>query len=813
MRKHMLNTKWFWLLALMPLVLFMAGCSDCTSCTVPKPTVTVSVPLCGAVGVALNTPITATFSEAMDPASINTTSFTVTGPGTTAVAGSVAYANGVATFTPTSALTFNTTYTVNINTAARSALGVNAAGNTCSFTTALDPVAPTALLTSPACGAINVPVGTTPLIVTFSTRLMDPTTITSTSFTVTGTSAAGVTTPIPGTISPAYSAASNTVGFTPTSALPFNTRITVAITAAAKSTTGTPVIPFSCFFTTVAQPAVTAMAPACSATGVPINSAILVNFSTAMNTATITGTTFTVTGPGVTPIAGAISYPASNQVKFTPTVTLPPSTFITVNVTGGAAGVKDTGGNAMALPGFSCGFTTGLTPDTTPPFVLATSPSCGATLVALNTKVAVTFSEPMDPLTLTTSTLTLTVPPGTTPVLGAVVSAPSGSVTVVTFTPTSALTPSTVYQITATTGVKDLAGNAMVSNFTCTFTTGPAPDNTPPTVISSNPSCGATLVPLNKTVNVTFSEPMDPFSITTANFLLAGPGTTAVVGTVAYDVTNNIATFTPTSPLASNTLFTFTVTTGVKDLAGNPMAANFVCTFTTAATLGPAPVILGAANGFVILAGSTVTNSGPSIVTGDVGLSPGVASSIVGFIGQPCLGVVLGAGIINGTLYTDDCPSPNSTIAANAKLALTAAYNDAAGRSLNVITVASGDLSGLTLAPGLYRSGISSFAISSADLTLDAQGDANAVWIFQMPSSTLTVGNTRKVILTHGAKAANIFWAVGSSATLGTTSVTEGTIMAAASISLNTGAVLHGRALAMTAAVTLLSNTVTIPAP
>jgi hypothetical protein len=531
-----------------------------------------------------------------------------------------------------------------------------------------------------------------------------------------------------------------------------------------------------------------------------------------MNTATITGTTFTVTGPGVTPIAGTISYPATNQVKFTPTVTLPASTLITVTVLGGAAGVKDTGGNAMA-GNFSCGFTTGLTPDTTPPFVLATAPSCGATLVALNTKVAVTFSEAMDPLTLTTSTLTLTVPPGVTPIGGAVVSAPSGSVTVATFTPTSALTPSTVYLITATTGVKDLAGNAMVSNFTCTFTTGPAPDNTPPTVILTNPSCGATAVPLNKTVNVTFSEQMDPFSITTANFLLAGPGTTAVIGTVAYDVTNNIATFTPTNPLASNTLYTFTVTTGVRDLAGNPMAANFVCTFTTAATLGPAPVDLGAANGFVILAGSTVTNSGPSIVTGDVGLSPGVNTSIVGFIGQPCLGVVTGPGVINGTLYTDVCPPPSSVIAANAKLALTTAYNDAAGRSLNVIIVATGDLSGLTLAPGLYRSGISSFGISSADLTLDAQGDANAVWIFQMPSSTLTVGNTRKVILAGGAKASNIFWAVGSSATLGTTSVTEGTIMAAASISLNTGAVLHGRALAMTAAVTLLSNVVTKPAP
>jgi len=229
------------------------------------------------------------------------------------------------------------------------------------------------------------------------------------------------------------------------------------------------------------------------------------------------------------------------------------------------------------------------------------------------------------------------------------------------------------------------------------------------------------------------------------------------------------------------------------------MAANFVCTFTTAATLGPAPVILGTANGFVILAGSTVTNTGPSVVTGDVGLSPG--SAVTGFVQES------GPGVIIGTLHIADA------IAAQAKLDLTTAYNDAAGRSLNVITVATGELGGLTLAPGLYRSGISSFAITSVDLTLDAQGDANAIWIFQMPSSTLTVGNGRKVILAGGANPANIFWQVGSSATLGTTSVTEGTIMAAASITLQTGAVLHGRALAQIAAVSLDSNVVTKPGP
>jgi hypothetical protein len=159
---------------------------------------------------------------------------------------------------------------------------------------------------------------------------------------------------------------------------------------------------------------------------------------------------------------------------------------------------------------------------------------------------------------------------------------------------------------------------------------------------------------------------------------------------------------------------------------------------------------------------------------------------------------------VNGAIHAGD------SAAAQAQLDLTTAYNDAAGRTVGAVTVA-GNLGGLTLTPGLYRS-TSSLEISSGDLTLDAQGNANAVFIFQM-ASTLTTTAGRQVILSGGAKAANIFWQVGSSATLGTTSVFKGTIMADQSITVATGATLDGRALARIAAVTMDSNTITIPAP
>jgi hypothetical protein len=160
--------------------------------------------------------------------------------------------------------------------------------------------------------------------------------------------------------------------------------------------------------------------------------------------------------------------------------------------------------------------------------------------------------------------------------------------------------------------------------------------------------------------------------------------------------------------------------------------------------------------------------------------------------------------MVNGAMHAGDAA------AAQAQLDLTTAFNDAAGRTVGAVTVA-GNLGGQTLTPGLYKS-TSSLEISSGDLTLDAQGSPNAVFIFQM-ASTLTTTAGRQVILSGGAKAANIFWQVGSSATLGTTSVFKGNILADQSITLTTGATLDGRALARIAGVALAANTITKPAP
>lgn len=314
------------------------------------------------------------------------------------------------------------------------------------------------------------------------------------------------------------------------------------------------------------------------------------------------------------------------------------------------------------------------------------------------------------------------------------------------------------------------------------------------------------MVPTDQKVNATFSEAMNYATITTQSFLLTWSGG-RILGTVTYfyDAINKvtIATFAPHANLLINTLYTAAITSAARDLAGNRLAGNkpsgnYVWQFTTGAGVGQGTVALGAAANFAILAAATVTNtSTPTMITGDVGLWPG--TSITNF--PP--------GMVNGTIHVND------TTAQAGEAALTIAYNDAAGR-VGAFTPAVGNVGGLTFTPGLYRSGTSTEISGGGDLTLDAQGDPNAVFIFQI-ASTLTTSSGFGITLAGGAQSSHIFWQVGSSATIGTGSHFAGNILADTSITLVSGAVLDGRALAgaisLTGAVTMDDNTVVRAAP
>jgi hypothetical protein len=338
---------------------------------------------------------------------------------------------------------------------------------------------------------------------------------------------------------------------------------------------------------------------------------------------------------------------------------------------------------------------------------------------------------------------------------------------------------------------------------------------TPPTITSVTPPDGSTLVcPNTAVITATFSKPMNPATITVSTFTVTNAGA-SVAGQVTYVSATNVATFTPSATLPASTTLTVTITTGVKDTFGNPLAAAKIWTFTTSPSCpSPAPPAagLGAACTYGVLAATTSTNTGATTVRGDLGLSPG--SSVTGFQDPPANTYVGtgthtgGLGLVTGTIHLTDPPPPSPTSAAAAQAALTVAYLDLAGRTAPAPATIAGDLGGLTLAPGLYKS-TSTIGITGA-LTLNGGGNANAIWIFQIASSLTTLGSS-SVVLAGGAQSHNIFWQVGSSATLGTNSIFNGSILALSNVTLNTGATLNGRALARNGAVTLDTNMVNVP--
>jgi hypothetical protein len=605
------------------------------------------------------------------------------------------------------------------------------------------------------------------------------------------------------------------------------------------------------------QPAISAVVPAPGATGVGTTTKIAATFSEDMSPTTISTSSFTVTGPGATPIAGTVSYTASSRAAvFIPTnPSLPASTPLTATIT---TAVTDLSGNALPN-NFVWTFTTAAGPNVTPPTVALTVPAAGATNTALNSQIAVTFTEDMDPSTITATSFTLTGSGGA-PVAGTVSYAAGARSAIFTPTTPAMLTAGTAYNATITTAAKDLSGNALVSNFQWSFTTGNTTDTTPPSVVSTNPATSATSICTNKSVNATFSEAMNPSTINTATFTVAASTAagTPLAGTVVYDATSNIATFTPTSALAANTSYIATLTTGVKDLTGNALATASATTFTTGSAVCTTAPALGGAQPFGSFGGSaTVTNAGlNTVVHGDLGVNA-ASTKITGLRdsgGNSYTITPSNNGLVTGLVYTLTAPSGSVAGAAvtQASLDATTAFNSLSPAALpggidvskpaqcpSCGGVGGGpdELAGRTLPPGVYLSALGTFDIggvgrTTASLTLDAGGDANAVWVFQTAAGTgtLNVGVTGpatpavpiQVLLVNGAQSKNVFWYVPAGAVIGTGSTMTGTMLSNASITLSTVGgtpptavitTLNGRAIALTAAVTMVNTVINVPAP
>ncbi|RYX96830.1 MAG: DUF3494 domain-containing protein [Comamonadaceae bacterium] len=379
---------------------------------------------------------------------------------------------------------------------------------------------------------------------------------------------------------------------------------------------------------------------------------------------------------------------------------------------------------------------------------------------------------------------------------------------------------------------------------------------TVPVVTASTPTPGNQLVTTStlgtsnggKVINATFNLPMDPSSITAATFQLAPAGGAALVpASVTYGTATMAASLTTSAALLPATSYTAVIQSGVKSAAGVSIGCPYAWTFRTAAAaaVGVPPPALGTAARYGSFGGSAgMTNSGnQTIITGsngttaDIGTIAVAPSSITGFHDSAPSDVYtevpgVNVGNVTGKIYscTTSTTGPTAASVSAPSCALaTQARLDAQAAYLALVALPAGanpgaNLAGLTLAPGVYTAPAGSFIVQGNNLTLDAQGDANAVWVFQMATS-LTVGGPgaafpQSVILTNGAQAKNVSWQVGSAATINAAGggAMVGTVISQAGAAFSTAGnatltTLEGRALSLNASVTLVNTAITVPAP
>ncbi len=608
---------------------------------------------------------------------------------------------------------------------------------------------------------------------------------------------------------------------------------------------------------TVTISGVVSVTPLQGATDVIINTPVTATFNLAMNPATITGSPFTVTAPGGAAVAGAVAY-SGMVATFTPSAVLAYGTTYTATITRGAT---SPGGTPM-LANYVWTFTTIAAPGpvSPAPMVSSTNPSTmvpPVTNVPLNQIVSAAFSVPMNVGTIIAANFVLT-DASNNQVSGTVGYTSSGNSLV--FTPAGNLAPNATYTGTiqgGSSGVMSQAGVAMAANYMWSFVTGTQAATTQPLLMKTVPADMAINVPVNQAVSATFSEAMNPLTLNSATFLLyPGPNATGtpVQAMITYDPVGFIATLKPTVLLDANSTYTATVTTGAQDAAGNPLLVNIgpppnPWTLTTGTAMIAPPVVLGP----VILqfgglgGGAGMTNQGLHTVINNGGIATtGASTLITGFhdTSLPIVGAVwpctytetpLNMGQVNGLIDTAPpsptigCPDEGTAhtmaIATEAALEARIAYNTLT--SLPSGGVLAAELGGTTIYPGVY-SNASSVAITIGDLTLDGQGDPNATWVFQIGSS-LTVGDpvgpgTRSVILINGAKAGNVFWAVGglpgAIINYGGGGTMVGTIISQPGITVSspgqstssTVTTINGRVIALGASTTLVNTVINVPA-
>ena len=461
------------------------------------------------------------------------------------------------------------------------------------------------------------------------------------------------------------------------------------------------------------------------------------------------------------------------------------------------------------------------------PRVVLTTPAKLVPLVtgvATNMQLTAKFSRDMLASSLNASSFTVACPTGTA-VTGTVTYDASNRLAILQHA--TAFPANTTCEAKVSTAATDTAGIALAKDYVWSFTTGGATDTTPPTSIANSPPSAATAVCLGKNVSVTFSEAIDPSTITATNFFITNPANATMAGTLTYDTLSNTATFAVANPpgFSANTEYTSHVTTGVKDLAGVALASASNVSFTTGTqACGVVDTVnLGTIATYGAFGGGAgTTNSGVNtVVNGDLGTTA-ACTLFTGFhdAANVYTETTLNIGEVTGDIYCGP-PAPGTTqklaIATVAAADALTAYNALAAKTPTT-TLDSGELGGRTLPPATYRPAAATLLLSTGNLTLDAAGDANAMWVFQVPES-LTIGliaTPRSVLLINGAQAKNVYWQVGSAARIENGSTMVGTIIASAGVTISTAGqtvqtTLTGRAIGLNASVTMVNTTIVAP--
>lgn len=757
------------------------------------PAVLSTVPANLAKDVAHATPISATFGEAMAPLTINSTTFTLQN-GTTAIPGTVAYAGNTATFTPASTLALHTTFIATVTTGATDLSGNALMSNYAwTFTTGGQTVNPTIafdLVGAKTFGDADFLVhanSNSSGAMTYSIQSGPGTMADATHVHITG---AGTIVVLASELADVnYNAGTQT--------------LSVTVAAAGVS---------------VAQSTVSASPSSVAADGVAISTVTVTLKDT--NGTPVSGKTVTLAktlGPG-SPVVSAASGPsnASGVVTFTvKSTTVGADVFAATDVTDS---------NLVITQKATVTFTA--TAATAAQSTVSASPnSVVADGVAIST-VTVTLKDTNGTaVSGKTVTLAKTSGPGS-PVISAA-SGPSNASGVVTFTVKSTTAGTDVFSATDVTDSNLVISQTATVTFTATAATAAQ------STVSANPlsviADGVAISTITVTLKDVNGNAVSGKSVTLAQ--TSGPGAPVISAASGPSDALGVVTFTVKSNTVGADVFTATdVTDG-----------NVVVNQTATVTFTTAPAALGAIAPFGTFGGGAgMTNQGLlSVVNGDIGTT-GVSTTVTGFhdsTGDIYTETPLNAGQVNGRIFTDAPPPAHPGGLPVGGTAVTKAIADQAAAdaliAFNKLSPAqtpggtdpgAGHLGGLTLFPGVYKSASGTFDLIGSDLTLDGQGDPNAVWIFQMASS-LTVGAPgfpRSIILKagSGAQAKNVFWQVGAAATInaagGGTMV--GTIIASAGVTFSTAGnvtvvTLNGRAIGLNASTTLVNTVINVPAP